>query len=65
MHPDWASLPPSIIDLDDRGIVIYNRDDEPDVAKIDAMLAMTPTERLHWNEYWRRRVRNALRPRSE
>jgi hypothetical protein len=56
----FSELIPSFIDLGERGFIVHNRDDEPDVAKFDKMLAMTPTERLRWHDYWSHRVRNAL-----
>jgi hypothetical protein len=62
MSENYEDPLPSIIFLGDRGFVVYDREDEIDVSKIDKMLARTPTERLRWNEYWKRRTWNALRP---
>jgi hypothetical protein len=50
---------PSLIELSDDAFIRnpHLKDGEADRAGIEKLLAMTPTERLRWNEYWRQFVR--------
>jgi hypothetical protein len=64
MLPDLPPLPlPSFIELDEERFILDPRARAGimDQARIDQMLAMTPAERLHWNECWKRFIRECLR----
>ena len=49
---------PSLIELSGDAFIRnpHLRDGEVNLAGIDQLLAMTPTERLEWNEAWRQFV---------
>ena len=62
MSADVFEPASTFFDFHERGFVVYDRDDEIDVARIDMLLAMSPTERLRWHEYWKERTKKALLP---
>jgi hypothetical protein len=54
---------PSFIELKDDAFIRdpHLKDDEVNLAGIDQLLAMTPTERLEWHERWRQFIRQCKR----
>jgi hypothetical protein len=63
MVPDLPPLPlPSFIELNEDRFILDPRARAGIVeyARIDQMLAMTPAERLHWNEGWTQFIRECL-----